>query len=182
LATKGRSASSATSRTRTPNGPRLRRASSTLGDHDSVVARSEGRRRAWPSTSAKTSPPPVWTSRAASAVPIRSTSIRAYPHEGRSSVALPSNQEKSQPSTGTAAPSAMSSSNPMDPGCMGGPTASNLRRPQICAAGRVPYPPCRRRTGRSDVESLPTRSRRSAGGSVSRCQVGGSRRPGGGAA
>ena len=54
--------------------------------------------------SAKTSPPPVWMSSAEETSAIRSSIIREYPHEGRSSVARPSNHEKSQPSTGTDAP------------------------------------------------------------------------------
>src|SRR4029077_17616411 len=40
-----------------------------------------------------------------------SPSSREYPHRGRSSVARPSNQEKSQPSSGTDPPSARSCSN-----------------------------------------------------------------------
>ena len=42
---------------------------------------------------------------------MRPASNEEYPHDGRASVARPSNQEKSQPSTGTDAPSATSSSN-----------------------------------------------------------------------
>jgi hypothetical protein len=44
-------------------------------------------------------------------VAIRCASSREYPQGGRSSVARPSNQEKSQPSTGTLDPSASRSSN-----------------------------------------------------------------------
>src|SRR5215472_11440477 len=49
-------------------------------------------------------------SSAAAARAIRPASSREYPHRGRSSVARPSNQEKSQPSTGTDSPSAISCS------------------------------------------------------------------------
>src|SRR5690606_15227879 len=60
---------------------------------------------------ASTSPPPVWRSSAAWARPSRSAIARAYPPEGRSSVARPSSQEKSHPSTETASASATRASN-----------------------------------------------------------------------
>src|SRR6202012_1254680 len=75
---------------------------SALGHHPSVATRRLG----GDTTMASTSPPPVSTSSAASASAIRSPNMRAYPHGGRSSVARPSNHEKSPPSTGTPAPSA----------------------------------------------------------------------------
>src|SRR5215475_37877 len=82
-----------------------------FGGQDSVATSTWGAA----GTVARTSPPPVCRSSAAASrtrasARIRSPSILAYPHGGRSSVARPSNQEKSQPATSIAAPSASRSS------------------------------------------------------------------------
>ena len=61
-------------------------------------------------TPASTSPPPVWISSVSAARPIFSPISFWYPQGGRSSVARPSSQEKSQPVTSTAAASAINSS------------------------------------------------------------------------
>ncbi len=82
-------------------------ARATFGGHDSVATATGGK----PGASASTSPPPVWMSREADASLSRSPSSRAYPHGGRSSVARPSSQPKSQPVTSASSPSAISSSN-----------------------------------------------------------------------
>lgn len=83
----------------------------TFGGQPSVAATSAGRRgSARPSAKSSTSPPPVWMSSTASAPASRSPADRAYPHDGRASLARPSNQEKSHPSVGTATPSATRSS------------------------------------------------------------------------
>ena len=81
-------------------------ARATFGGQPSVATASGG---SW-GTAARTSPPPVWMSRAAVALAIRPAIARAYPQDGRSSVARPSSQEKSQPSTETDAASSISSS------------------------------------------------------------------------
>lgn len=78
-----------------------------FGGQDSVATVTGGSLGA----AASTSPPPVWMSRAARASPSRSAMARAYPQEGRCSVARPSSQEKSQPSTETASASATRASN-----------------------------------------------------------------------
>ncbi len=78
----------------------------TFGGQPSVATVSGGNSGA----QARTSPPPVWMSSAADAPASRSPMARAYPHGGRSSVARPSNQEKSHPSTDAAAASATRSS------------------------------------------------------------------------
>src|SRR5436190_7078233 len=103
----GRPASSSAAITDAPSGRRFRFAAAMFGGHDSVAA-SIGGGRGIP---ASTSPPPVWTSSAAAVRAIRFASSREYPHRGRSSVARPSNQEKSQPSSGTDPPSASSCPN-----------------------------------------------------------------------
>ncbi len=82
----------------------------TFGGRASVATHSGGRA----GIPASTSPPPVCTSSAAAARAMRSPMARWYPHEGRASVARPSNHEKSHPSVGSASASATSSSNERD--------------------------------------------------------------------
>src|SRR5690606_37202767 len=119
---KGSGASPAEATTVTRRGRSRAAARAALGGRPSVATTSGSRPRrgrdtpgpaegkALASAKSSTSPPPVWTSSTASARTIRSARARAYPQGGRASVARPSNQEKSQPSVGTAAPSATSSS------------------------------------------------------------------------
>ena len=103
---KGRPSSSPTSTTVAPRRARLRFAISMLGGQESVATSIAGA-LAMP---ARTSPPPVCMSNAADARCIFAAIISEYPHRGRSSVARPSNHEKSHPSTETEFASATRSS------------------------------------------------------------------------
>ncbi|CAM5744547.1 hypothetical protein SALBM311S_02490 [Streptomyces alboniger] len=107
---KGNGASSDVATTATPRGRSRAVALATFGGQTSVAAVSTGAFGAAARAKSRTSPPPVWMSSAADAPARRPAIDRAYPHEGRASVARPSNQEKSHPSVGTAAPSATRSS------------------------------------------------------------------------
>jgi len=97
----GRSLPSSVPYTSTPRGPKSSRARAAFGGQASVTHIRAGSVGA----SATTSPPPVSISSAALAVPSRAASIRAYPHGGRSSVALLSSQPKPQPVTSAASAS-----------------------------------------------------------------------------
>ncbi len=82
-----------------------------LGIQDSDAAIRRDPAPTSESTSASASPPPVWTSKIAFEFAIRLRNSREYFHEGRSSVARPSNHEKSQPSVGSEFPSVINCSN-----------------------------------------------------------------------
>src|SRR2546423_3261662 len=105
---KGSGGSSSSATTITPLFRSVRCATAMFGGQPSVATVAPDGRCPTP---ASTSPPPVWMSRCRCARPMRSPSCRWYPQGGRSSVARPSSQEKSQPLTSTAAASAISSSN-----------------------------------------------------------------------
>ncbi len=68
---KGKGPSSATWTTKAPEGARRRAAISRFGGQDSVAATTRGGRAARPSTSPKTSPPPVSMSSTAAEWPTR---------------------------------------------------------------------------------------------------------------
>jgi len=107
----GKSDSSEISTSETPKRSKFVVAIATLGLHDSEAKMTRGLGSICESTSANRSPPPVWTSKTDCALAIRSRNASEYFHEGRPSIALPSNQEKSQPSVGSELPSASSCSN-----------------------------------------------------------------------
>lgn len=133
----GSGGSSRSATTTTPIGCRSAVAFATFGGHPSVATIVGG--KCWAPTPATTSPPPVWMSRAAAAAASFAPKSRWYSHDGRCSVARPSNQEKSHPSTDTVSASSTSwskdvSTEPSDH--VFGPAANRVSSPS--SPGGVP--------------------------------------------